>query len=154
MAEATEMQLRAEQLTQALWHDKEVGPKLQAMAKSMWSDVKTSEETFAPILAPIQRQNEDLAKKLEALQAEREAEREAARISKEERDRKDIEARMLAAREEYNLTDEGFDKMVARMKETSNYFDPEAAAAWVAQKNPPAVKGKTFGSDSLNLFGS
>ena len=34
-----------------------------------------------------------------------------------------------AARNAYNLTDEGLDKMVARMKETGNYTDPDAAAA-------------------------
>ena len=45
--------------------------------------------------------------------------------------------------------------MVARMKETGNYADADAAAAWVASKTPAAAPaGPTWRSQDLNLFGS
>ncbi len=60
-----------------------------------------------------------------------------------------------AARNKYNLTSDGFDKMVERMKTTGNYADAEASAAWVAQQTPP-TKAPTPGwaPKSMNLFGT
>ena len=60
-----------------------------------------------------------------------------------------------AAREEFRLSDAGFDAMIARMKETGNYTDPRAAAALVVAENPPpAPAGPMYGNSDLNFAGS
>ncbi len=155
MAEATLAQQRAAELLEGLWNDPEIGAKIQKAAKDKYSDVKTIDDAVAPVLEPLRKQNEALAAELKSLREEREAEKKAAEERKAEAEKQSFQQQIEAARKNYSLTDEGFDKMVERMKATGNYTDPDAAAAWVASKNPPAaVKGPTFGPQSLNLYGS
>ena len=155
MAEATDAQIRAEKLVNELWSDGEIGQRLQAEAKKRFADIRTAEDMVGPALAPILKQNESLAAELKKIQDEREAERKAADERKADSEKKSFEEAISAARTRFNLTDEGFDKMVERMKATGNYTDPEAAAAYVASQNPPKpVAGPTFGPKDLNLFGS
>jgi hypothetical protein len=143
---------RLKVLAEALWNDRELGPKVQAKAKEMFPDAKTNADVVDPWLNPLREQNEKLAKDLEALRAERAEEKKAASEASMKRS---LEESLDNARKAYNLTDEGFDKMVARMKETGNYTDPDAAAAWVASKNPPApVNTPTFGPQALNFWGA
>lgn len=152
MTEATEAQRRAEELINALWHDSEVGKKIQTLAKSKWSDVKTADELVAPYLDPVMARAKSLEEELKTMREERAAEKEAA---KEAASRKKLEDSIEAARAAYNLTEEGFNQMIDRMKTTGNYTDAEAAAAYVASKAPPAkVAGPTWGPQNLNLFGS
>jgi len=152
---ATQAQLRAAELIDSLWNDPDIGAKIQAKAKEKFPDVRTSDEGLIPHLEPLKKQNEALQKRLDEMEAERKTEREAAAKEREEAEKKTYEQRIAAARDAYNLTEEGFDKMIARMKETGNYQDPDAAAAWVASKNPPPPPpGPTFGPQSLNLYGS
>ncbi|MDE2096575.1 MAG: hypothetical protein KGL39_04955 [Patescibacteria group bacterium] len=143
---------RLKKLSEALWNDAELGAKIQARAKEMFPDAKTNEDVFGPMLNPLRAENEKLSKRLSEMQEERIAEKKAA---EEAKTRQTLEAQLDAARKNYSLTDEGFDKMVARMKETGNYADADAAAAWVASKTPPAkVDGPTWAPQALNLFGS
>jgi hypothetical protein len=66
-----------------------------------------------------------------------------------------LENAISSARSKYALNDDGFEKMVHRMKDTGNVSDAEAAAAWVVQNQPPPAKpGPTWGAADLNLFGS
>ena len=105
-----------------------------------------------PFVAPLKAENAALKERLDKMEASRaaekdESEKRAAQIN--------LESALAKARQDYNLTDEGFDKMVSRMKETGNYADADAAAAWVASKTPPAApKGPTWRNQDLNLFGS
>jgi len=157
MAEATAAQIRAEQLVNKLWRDKEVGSKVQKLAKETFPDaeIHTVDETLEPVLAPFRAQNDALAAELKAMRDEREADRKAAKERADEDQKLSFQAQISKARDAYNLTDEGFDKMVERMKATGNYQDPEAAAAWVSSKEPPPPPpGPTFGPQALNLFGS
>ena len=157
MAEATPAQIRAEQLVNKLWRDQELGSKVQKLAKETFPDaeIHTVDETLAPALAPLKAQNDTLAAELKAMREEREAERKAAKERADEEQKISFQDQIAKARDAYSLTDEGFDKMVARMKATGNYQDPEAAAAWVSSKEPPPpAPGPTFGPQSLNLFGS
>ena len=155
MAEATAAQIRAAELLETLWHDGEIGERIQKAAKAKWDDVKTTGEAFAPIVAPLKAGQDALAAELKAIREERAAERNANEDRGNEVQKKTFQASLEDARKSYNLTEEGFDKMVERMKTTSNYSDPEAAAAWVASKTPPVrVDGPTFGPQSLNLYGS
>ena len=148
MTDVAAERLRA--LAETLWTDKELGAKVQARAKEMFPDVKTNEDVFSPVLNPLREENAAMAKRLEAMQ-----EKLAAREKAEEKtQRVSLEKQLDAARKNFNLTDEGFDKMVARMKETGNYSDADAAAAWVASKAPPAaVAGPTWKPQSMDLFG-
>lgn len=155
MAEATENQIRAARLIEDLWNDPEIGARIQAKAKEQFPDVRTPDAGLAPHLDPIRKQNEALQKQLDELKAERAKEREDAEKVKQEADKATYEQRIHEARKSFNLTDEGFDKMIERMKATGNYQDPLAAAAFVASQNPPPpAPGPTFGPQSLNLFGS
>ncbi len=157
MAEATTAQIRAEQLVNKLWRDGKLGADVQKLAKETFPDaeIHTVDETLAPVLAPFRAQNEALAAELKAMREEREAERKAAKERADEEQKASFQDQIAKARNAYNLTDEGFDKMVERMKATGNYQDPEAAAAWVSSKEPPPPPpGPTFGPQALNLFGS
>lgn len=152
MAEATEAQVRALAALERLWNDGDVGPALQRKVKEIYPDAKTNDDVFGPVVAPLKAELSDTKKELEEMRKERAAER------KEREDaamKRSLDEALTEARQKYNLTEEGFDKMVARMKETGNYGDAEAAAAWVASKTPPApAAGPSWKPQSMNLFGS
>jgi hypothetical protein len=151
MAEATQAQIRAEQLLEALWTDAGIGEKVRRTAKEKFPDAKILDDAVEPFVAPLRAQNEALAAKLTKIEEERATERTEREQNSA---KKSLEDALTSARQSYNLTDEGFDKMVARMKETGNYSDADAAAAWVASKTPPAIKGPTWAPQDLNLFGT
>ena len=152
MAEATEAQIRALAALEASWNDPEIGPGLQKKVKSLFPDAKTNDDVFGPVVAPLKAENEKLAQKLAKIEEERAAERKAA---EEATMKRSLDDALTEARQKYNLTEEGFDKMVSRMKETGNYADAEAAAAWVASKTPPApVAGPSWKPQAMNLFGA
>jgi hypothetical protein len=155
MAEVTPEHERALALVNSLWNDGELGMKLQRKAKEAFPDIRTTDEAYAPVRAEFEARMTAQAKELDEMRAERAAEKKAREERDAEKQKKSFEAAINDARNSYNLTDEGFDKMVARMKETGNYTDPESAAAWVASKTPPKpVSGPSFGPQDLNLFGS
>lgn len=142
---------RAQDLVDSLWNDKTVGASVRAKAKELYPDVVIPEDTFDPIMAPMRDQ-------MNALKADLDKEREERAAEKKEREeasqRVSMESMLDAARNRFNLTDDGFDKMVTRMKETGNYQDAEAAAAWVAQQQPaPQVNNKAdFLPKRLDFF--
>jgi hypothetical protein len=155
MAEVTAEHERALALVNDLWNDADVGMKLQEKAKAKFGDIRTTRDTYAPLEAEFERKFAMQEKQIETMREERAAETKAREERAADRQKKSFEDQIAHARNEYNLTDEGFDKMVARMKETSNYTDPSAAAAWVASKTPPVpVAGPSFGPQDMNLFGS
>lgn len=152
MAEATEAQIRALAALEKLWNDGEVGSTVQKKIKEIFPDAKTNDDVFGPVVAPLRAENEKLAAKLAKIEEERAAERKEREESSMKRS---LDEALTSARQKFNLTEEGFDKMVARMKETGNYGDAEAAAAWVASKTPPApAAGPSWKPQSMNLFGS
>ena len=152
MAEATEAQIRALKVLEDSWNDPELGPTLQKRVKHLYPDAKTNDDVFGPVVAPLKAHTAKLEKELEALREERAAEKKAAEESSLKRS---LDEALTHARKAYNLTEEGFDKMVARMKETGNYSDADAAAAWVASKTPPApAAGPAWKPQSMNLFGA
>ena len=117
---------RSKELIDALWNDSEVGQKIQATAKAKWNDIKTTEDILNPIVQPHVEKMQQLEKKYEELLKEREEEK---RASDDEKARRKLEDQLEDARRKYNLTEEGFNQMVERMKSTGNYSDAEAAAA-------------------------
>jgi hypothetical protein len=154
MAEATQSQIRAEELLNELLRDGEVGGKVRKLAKAKYPDARIVDidSVAEPLVAPLKAENAALKERLDKLEEARATEKEDAekRVAQT-----NLETALTKARQDYNLTDEGFDKMVARMKETGNYADADAAAAWVASKTPaPAAPGPTWRGQDLNLFGS
>lgn len=143
---------RAIELLEELWKDGELGAKVRAKAKGKWADVTLPEEQFAPELNPIKEETKAIREELKALREERDKERKEA---EESRVKRTLEDGLNSARDKYRLTDEGFDKMVNRMKDTGNYGDPEAAAAWVAQSEPPPQSpGPSWAPQQAKLPGS
>jgi hypothetical protein len=151
---ATQAQIRAAELLDDLLRDGELGGKIRKLAKAKFPDanIVDIESVAEPLVAPLKAENKALKERLDALEAglqkdKTDAETRAAQTN--------LEQALAKARQDYNLTDEGFDKMVARMKETGNYADADAAAAWVASKTPPAAPaGPLWRSQDLNLFGT
>jgi hypothetical protein len=149
---APDVAARAQKLVEALWSDGKMGASVRAKAKELFPDVTLPEDAISPIVAPMQ---EELATMRAQLAEERNArikEREDAEAS---RQRATLEDSLASARARYGLTDEGFDKMVARMKATGNYSDAEASAAWVAQQEPvQRVNKADWLPKKIDLFGS
>lgn len=140
---------RSRELIDALWNDATVGPAIRKAAKAKYPDVTLPDDSFEPIVAPLRQQVEELQK---TLKEEREQRAKDTAAADEARSKRTIEDALTSARKSYNLTDEGFDKMVARMKETGNYTDADAAAAWVISKEPPPRQpGPTFGPNRLDV---
>jgi hypothetical protein len=143
---------RSKELIDALWNDGEVGKKIQQAAKAKWNDVKTTDDMMSPIIEPHLNKLKAMEEKYEKLLEER---LEEKRANEDERVKVKLEEQLEKARREYNLTEEGFNQMIDRMKSTGNYSDAEAAAAYVASKAPPAkVAGPTWAPQDLDLFGS
>lgn len=152
MAEATETQVRAEALLNELLTDPQLGADVRAKAKAKFADVQFVEDRFDPMVAGLREELASLKAEREAEKAEREAEKTK---EAEDRAQSNLEAAISAARSKYALNDEGFEKMVERMKATGNVADAEAAAAWVAQNQPkPAAPGPSWAPSDLNLFGA
>jgi hypothetical protein len=143
---------RSKELIDALWNDGEVGKKIQQAAKAKWNDIKTTDDIMSPIVEPHLNKLKEMEEKYEKLLEERLEEKRAA---EDERVKVKLEEQLEKARRDYNLTEEGFNQMIDRMKATGNYSDAEAAAAYVASKAPPAkVAGPTWAPQDLDLFGS
>jgi len=143
---------RSKELIDTLWNDGEVGKKIQAAAKAKWNDVKTTEDMISPIVEPHLVKLRAMEEKYERILEER---LEEKRANEDERVKVKLEEQLEKARRDYNLTEEGFNQMIDRMKSTGNYSDAEAAAAYVASKAPPAkVAGPTWAPQDLDLFGS
>lgn len=152
MPEATQTQLRAEELLNELLTDPKLGADVRAKAKAKYTDVTFVEDRIDPMVSGLREELAALKAERDADKAAREAEKAAA---EEARATSTLENAIASARSKYALNDEGFEKMVQRMKDTGNVADAEAAAAWVVQNQPPPAKpGPTWGAADLNLFGS
>lgn len=142
---------RSAELINALWNDGDIGAALRKKAKEKYPDLVLPEETFNPVIAPLQKALETTSAELAALRKEREEEKKA---NEEAALNRSFEEAVAKARRDYSLTDEGFEKMIERMKATKNYTDADAAAAWVVSKEPPPpAPGPTWGPQNASIFG-
>jgi hypothetical protein len=140
-------------LFNSLWADKSDHARyVRDKAREMFPDAPIPPEPAESVVEPVKAELTALQEELKAMREEREADKKAAAEAKVDTD---FQAAIAAARAKYSLSDEGFDKMVERMKSTQNYTDAEAAAAWVASMTPaPAAPGPYLGPQAINLFGS
>lgn len=147
----TQHEQRSVDLFDKLYHDPEFGPALRKKAKETYPDIRVPEDSLGPLVAPLQKQIETLAEQNKAL-IDKMAKREA-----DEQERatfQSLESRVTSAVSKFSLTDEGRAKMLDRMKETGNYTDPEAAAAFIAHTAPKPAALPSWAPQSMNLFGS
>jgi hypothetical protein len=150
MAEATQAQIRAAALIERLLADSSVGAKVRSEAKAMFEDVSFPEDRLEPLTAPLAAENAALRERLDKMEADRAAERVAAEESAAQRT---FENRVAEAKSKYALSAEGVEAVLNRMKETGNYTDVDATAAWFVQANPPAKAPKNaYGSGTINIF--
>lgn len=144
---------RAMKLVDNLTTDPKLGPDVRKRAKELFSDIHTVEDDVDPLVAPIRQSVSELAEQnkkiLERLEARDKADADAkAEIA--------LSEKLARARSEFGLTDDGYAKMIDRMKATGNLTDPEAAAAYIVSKAPKPQPTSTpsFLPQSANLFGS
>lgn len=142
---------RAQKLVDSLWGDAKLGSEVRKKAKELFPDIKVPEEDPVAIAA-----NERIAALEKKLQDRDEADAKRQKDDAEKASQRSLEDALEAARKKYSLTDEGFNKMVERMKEKQNYTDAESAAAWVASEmpKPSPSAGPSWAPQNLNLFGS
>ena len=148
---ATQSEIRAAQLFEQLYRDPELGATIRKRAKAAFPDISIPEDTVEPALAPLTAQLERLAKQNDELRAKTDK-REA-----EEQERstfQSLEQRVNGAVAKFSLTEEGKAKMLDRMKETGNYTDPEASAAFIAHSAPKPAALPSWAPKSMNLFGA
>lgn len=150
------VEVRARKLLDELLVDPKIGGDVRAKAKELFSDVSFPEDRMAPVVDRLAQESKARADALEAelkaIREERAAEKEAATARAQEIS---LENAVKSARERFNLTDEGMNKMLDHMKATGNYTDAMGAAAYIASQTPPAkVSGPSWAPQALNLFGS
>src|SRR5271170_1619700 len=146
VVEPTEQEKRTKALFQTLWNDDKLGAAVRAKAKEVYPDITLPDEQFAPLVAPLKAQIDELTA---TLAAEREERTKKEAETAEANAAKTFEERAQASREKYSLTPDGFDKMIDHMRQTSNYTDFEGAAAWVAGQMPkPVQPGPYLGPQS------
>ena len=157
MAEIADNQLtalqRAQKLVDALWSDKDQGAKIRAKAKELFPDIRTVDEAAEPVVAPLRAALEEKDKQLKELGDK------VSAFLKEKEDKEleaSFETKLSKARSKYNLTDEGMQKVLDRMKETKNFTDVDGAAAAVLFDTPAPkpTSGPSWMPQSINLFGS
>lgn len=154
MAEMTPNQAKAVELYNQLWAhpDPETRKRVREHVKSVIPEIQLPTDEFEPVVAPLRDENKALRAAIEKLEKDNE---ERTKRESEAATFKSMESQVDAAVKEYSLTDEGRAKMLDRMKETGNYGDPAAAAAWVASKAPPAPPpNPLWAPQDMNLFGS
>lgn len=151
---ANDLNARYQALFDKLWSDKtELGKNVRKTAKELFPDITTPEDTIEPVVASVRAEVDEvkdkLAKALEQI-AERQKADDDLRLENE------MSVKIQNARRTFGLTDAGVEKMIARMKETGNYADAEAAAAWVhtQQPKPEPAKTPSWLPESANLFGT
>lgn len=150
MAEKSRLELLADKL----WNDQSpAGAAYRKTAKEMFPDVTTPEDTAAVAVAPLKAELDDTKAKLD---------KALERITAREKADEDLQTenalavKLNSARKSFGLTDSGFEKMMTRMKDTGNYSDAEAAAAWVVSQTPKPTPSNTpsWLPEASNLFGS
>ena len=149
----TETDRRFIELGTALWNDNtEKGKLFRQAAKERFPDAVTIEDQFDPIVGPLREEAKALREELKAEREKRDADRKEAEDARAERT---LRERIDHAVSSNHLTEEGREMMLQRMKDTGNFTDPLAAAAYIIQANPPPKDPTGYlGPQALNLFGS
>lgn len=145
---------QAKALMESLWNSKTTGQKFKRVLKEHNPNFSIPEiDVVDEARKPIDEKLTAHEKTIEALQ-KRLDERESK--EKDEKEQTDLKKEIEDVRKKFGLTDEGFDKMINRMKEKKSY-DPEAAASWVKSQEPKsklASESKLGLPGKIDLYGS
>lgn len=155
MADApkNDAQTRAQALVDKLWNRKdETGATVRKAAKELFPDITIPDEQAEIAAAPMKAELEDMKGQLKTAM-DRLAAKEKA--DDEMRVENDLSVKITSAAREFGLTDSGKTKMIERMKETGNFSDAQAAAAYVVSQMPkPAPSSSpSWLPEASNLFG-
>jgi hypothetical protein len=145
---------RAQALVDKLWGDKSAtGAAVRKAAKEMYPDITIPDEQAEIAAAPIKAEMEEIKGQLKTA-LDRLTAREKA--DDDMRVENDLAVKITSAAREFGLTESGKNKMMERMKETGNYTDAQAAAAYVVSQMPkPAPSNSpSWLPEAANLFGS
>ena len=155
LAEKERELVQSRALLDAAWKDPSLRSGLRKHIKEKFPDRHLVDDDFDAVSAPLKAQLDAQSAKIdELLGTLKQRDEDAAKRDAERRD-VDYEANLKAARQKFALTDEGFEQMVARMKATGNYTDPDAAAAYIVSQAPPAIPtGPMYGSGYVNFANS
>lgn len=144
---------RTEALLNKMWNHPKKGLAFKREVKELIPEANIPElDTIDTVARPfedkIAKQDEEIKKLTERLEAREKAE-------DERKEENNLTESLSKARKKFGLTDEGFEKAVSRMREMKN-LDAEAAAAWVAsqEKKAKPVGGSGIGPQAMNLYGS
>lgn len=144
---------RSKNLLDKFWNDPDEGMAFKEKVKKFIPDARIPEldilarerKAVDDRLTPVVEENKKLKERLDSWETAQKNRTEETEL-----------AQMLGeVKHKFKFTDEGMDKVVARMKEKNNP-DAEAAAAWVAsqeKKTRPLANSGISPSD-MNLYGS
>jgi len=147
-------------LNNELWNDSQYGMQIKEIVKAKYPNANIPE---VDMVRETRKAESEILSKVEQERVALEARMAAWEAKQTERDEKDAQTRaekefaaeVEAGRKKYALTQEGIDKVFARMKEKNNP-DFESAAAWVTDHQAAAapVEHSGYGPQSMNAFGS
>lgn len=144
---------QARNLFDHLLQDKDIGLSLKRKIKEKIPTAKFNDlDIVDTVTKPYDEKIEKLAKENEKL-VERLNKYDEEKINAAETS--ELNGQLDTVRKQYNFTDEGMKKVIARMTEKKNP-DAESAAAWVISQEPktsPVAPSSMFGGKA-NLYGS
>lgn len=148
-----EMGRRARVLLDKLMTSKANGLAFKKMIKAELPEAKMPDlDLIDEVSKPFDERIGKLEKTLSEEREERNKEKLAAKDKEEEGS---LRGQLDNIKKEYGFTDEGLQKVIARMQEKKNP-DVEAAAAWVAKQEPKAKPTATseYLPQTMNLYGT
>lgn len=147
-------------LTNEIWNDPVHGNTVKEIVKAKYPNANIPE---VDTLNTVRKAEADILAKVEATKTETLSRIEAFEKAQKDRDEKESNSKaerefaseIEVAKKKYQLTDEGMEKVIARMKAKNNP-DVEAAAAWVTDNEPSKapISSSGYVDPSFNPFGS
>jgi hypothetical protein len=144
---------KSKKLLDQFWNDPEEGLAFKRKMKKFMPDASIPElEVADSVVKPL---TEQLARQADENKALRERLDGWEKKQKDSQEESDLAKSLETVKSKFHFTDEGMNKVIARMKEKSNP-DAEAAAAWVAsqEKKAAPIQGSGLSHTNLNLYGS
>ena len=154
---ATQNQVRAEQLIEALFTDPELGAKIHERAAKMFGDIKShantiiNETVVKPAVTVLEKKleatQEQLAKALDLIEKREKREEEEKTVN-------EMRSSVKDAVSKYKLTPEGEQAMLDWMKE-NRVYNAEAAAAVIVHNAPPQpTSGPSWAHHKTDFYGT
>ena len=154
---ATQNQIRAEQLIEALFTDPELGAKIHERAAKMFGDIKPhantiiNETVVKPAVTVLEKRleatQEQLAKALDLIEKREKREEEEKTVN-------EMRSSVKDAVSKYKLTPEGEQAMLDWMKE-NRVYNAEAAAAVIVHNAPPQpTSGPSWAPHKTDFYGT